>query len=77
MADLRWEMRRAVARLRLRLPYERVGDLKRLLHPPLVEMVEETYGDDVEVVLEVEQRYLEEIEEAVGLFAEQVENAGT
>jgi uncharacterized YigZ family protein len=77
VADLRSEMRRTMARLRLRLPYERVGDLKRLIHPPLVEMVEETYGDDVEIVLEVEQRYLEEIEEATSLFAVRVEDAGT
>jgi hypothetical protein len=63
--------------LRLRLPYERLGDLKRLVHPPLVEMVEETYGDEVEVALEVERRYLEEIEEAVAMFAVRVEDAGT
>lgn len=69
--------RRAVTRLRLVLSYDRIGDLKRLIHPPLVEMIDETYGEQVEVTLEIEQRYLAEIEEAVGQFATTVENSGT
>lgn len=68
--------RRSVVRLRVSLPFDRVGDLKRLIHPPTVEMVEESYTDSVEVTLEVERHKAEEIEEALEIFATAVENAG-
>ena len=74
---LRFEERRATARLRVCLPFDRVGDLKRLIRPPMIEVIDETYTEDVEVTLEIEVRYLREIEEAVRLFATTVESAGT
>lgn len=76
LVELAVEVRRPVARLRVSLPYDRVGDLKRLIHPPTVEMVEESYGDEVVVTLEVECDRAEEVEEALGVFASKVESAG-
>jgi uncharacterized YigZ family protein len=39
--------------LALALPYERLGAVKRLVHPPEVELVAERYGERVELVLSV------------------------
>jgi uncharacterized YigZ family protein len=39
--------------LALELPYERLGAVKRLVHPPEVELVDERYGERVELVLSV------------------------
>ena len=39
--------------LTLELPYDRIGPLKRLLRPPVVELVEERYGAAVTLTLEV------------------------
>ncbi len=68
--------RRAVVRLRVSLPYDRVGDLKRLIHPPVVQAIEESYADGATVTLEVESRYVKEITEALDIFATSVEEAG-
>lgn len=76
MDELRVEERRAVVRLRVSLPFERVGDLKRLIHPPAVEVIEESYTDHVTVTLEVERRHAAEIAEALNIFATSVEAAG-
>lgn len=67
---------RPVIRVRVSLPYDRVGDLKRLIHPPVVELIEESYTESVTVTLEVEHRCAEEVEEALNLFALSVESAG-
>lgn len=47
------ERRFARVELTLRLPYERLGAVKRLLEPPEVELVAERYGERVELVLAV------------------------
>ena len=70
------EERRPVVRLRVSLPYNRVGDLKRLIHPPSVELIEESYTEDVMVTLEVDLYMREELEEALHTFATNVESAG-
>ena len=43
------------ARLTLRVPYERVGAVKRLVHPPEVELEREEYGEDALLVLVVHE----------------------
>lgn len=42
-------------RLSLRVPYERVGAVKRLVHPPDVELEREEYGEDALLVLVVHE----------------------
>ena len=69
--------RRPRTRLRVSLPFSRVGDLKRLVHPPEVEIVEESYTDHVEITLEVDSERATEIGEAVEGFATRVVAAGT
>lgn len=76
LSELRIEERRPLVRRRVSLPFDRVGDLKRLIHPPVVEVIEELYADDVTVTLEVDLRHLEETEEALKIFATSVEDAG-
>jgi len=76
LAELRIVERRAVVRLRVSLPYDRVGDLKRLIHPPAVEAIEESYADEVTVTLEVERRHMEDVAEALNIFAITVEETG-
>src|SRR5215210_4446269 len=46
-------LRVPTARLALRLPYERVGAVKRLVHPPAVELETEEYGEEARLVLVV------------------------
>lgn len=70
------EERRAVVRLRVSLPFDRVGDLKRLIHPPVVEMIEESYTDIASITLEVDIRHCQETEDALNVFAIRVESSG-
>ncbi|HEX6203476.1 MAG TPA: YigZ family protein [Thermoanaerobaculia bacterium] len=51
--ELPVERRFARAELTVELPYERIGAVKRLLHPPEVELAAERYGERVELVLSV------------------------
>lgn len=51
--ELRVERRFARVELALGLPYERLGAVKRLVHPPEVELVAERYGARVELVVSV------------------------
>lgn len=53
------------ARLRVTLPYERLGAVKRLSEAPGRRLESESYGEAVEVVIEVERSALEEIEAAL------------
>lgn len=76
VGDVAIRQRRQVTTLHVSLPFRRVGDLKRLIHPPDVEMIEESYTDTVRVTLEVESRRLREVEEALHSFATKVEVAG-
>lgn len=64
--------RRPVVRREVELPYELHGSLQRLIHPPGVVVIEESYGERIRFVLEIEERRLAEVEEwlaAVGLEA--------
>jgi len=69
--------RRPITRLRVLLPYERVGDLKRLVHPPEVEIVEESYAEQAEVVLVVDRERVDEVCEVLEGFATEVVVAGS
>ncbi|HUO85917.1 MAG TPA: YigZ family protein [Thermoanaerobaculia bacterium] len=51
--ELAIERRFARREIAVRLPYERLGAVKRLLHPPEIELVEERYGEQAELVLAV------------------------
>ncbi|SRR6266545_2842729 len=42
-------------RLVLRLPHEKVGAVKRLVHPPAVELEAEEYGEEARLVLAVQE----------------------
>lgn len=60
------------ARLALEVPYERVGGVKRLVHPPEVELVSEEYGERARLVLSVYRELRAELEAALadlGVFA--------
>jgi uncharacterized YigZ family protein len=47
--------RTPTVRLVLRVPYERVGAVKRLVHPPAVELETEEYGAEARLVLAVHE----------------------
>jgi uncharacterized YigZ family protein len=51
--------------LALRIPYERVGAVKRLVHPPEVELEAEEYGEDARLVLAVHEGRVEALREAL------------
>lgn len=69
--------RRPITRLRVSLPYARVGDLKRLVHPPEVEIVEESYAEHAEVVLKVARERVDDVCEVLEGFATEVVVAGS
>lgn len=67
------------ALLALRVPFEKVGAVKRLVHPPEVELESEEYGDDARLVLSVHEGRVAALREALadlGIHAPFVE-AGT
>lgn len=55
----------ATVELTLELPYERLGAVKRLLHPPEVELREEEYGAAVRLRLAVQEPAREALEAAL------------
>lgn len=59
------ERRFARVELALALPYERLGAVKRLVHPPEVELAAERYGERVELVLSVRADRAEELAAAL------------
>lgn len=63
--ELRVERRFARVELALELPYERLGAVKRLVHPPEVELVAERYGERVELVLSVRADRRDELARAL------------
>lgn len=72
LAGLPVERRVPTVDLAVRLPYEKLGALKRLLHPPEVELAAEVYGEAVELTLRVsapERGRLEEALAEIGLEA--------
>jgi uncharacterized YigZ family protein len=52
-------------RVALRVPYERVGAVKRLIHPPEVELASEEYGQEALLVLTVQEERQEGLREAL------------
>lgn len=48
-------LRVPTARLVVRVPYEKVGAVKRLVHPPAVELEAEEYGEEARLVLAVHE----------------------
>jgi uncharacterized YigZ family protein len=52
-------------RLDLRVPYERVGAVKRLVHPPEVELEQEEYGEVARLTLVVHEERVAAIREAL------------
>ncbi len=52
-------------RLALRVPYERVGAVKRLVHPPEVELELEEYGEDARLTLVVHEERAASLREAL------------
>jgi putative IMPACT (imprinted ancient) family translation regulator len=59
--------------LTVSIPYERVGDLKRLIHPPAVEVVAEAYGERVEMTLRVLENRISDLEESLAAAAVDIE----
>jgi uncharacterized YigZ family protein len=52
-------------RVALEVPYERVGAVKRLIHPPEVELEGEEYGETARLVLSVQEDRREALREAL------------
>jgi putative IMPACT (imprinted ancient) family translation regulator len=72
VAELPVAIRVPTVELVLELPYDRLGAVKRLVHPPWVEIVDEAYGAAVRLTLAVhvgERRGLEEALADLGLEA--------
>ena len=70
------EERQPSIRVRVRLPYTCVGEMKRLLHPPEVVLLAESYGEDVEVTLKVFRSLINELRESLGALGGTVEELG-
>jgi len=52
-------------RIALEVPYERVGAVKRLIHPPEVELEGEEYGETARLVLSVQEDRRDALREAL------------
>jgi len=61
------------ARLRVALPYARLGAVKRLSEAPGRRLCSESYGEEVVVVMEVERSALEVVEAALADLGPQLE----
>lgn len=70
-------VRQPVTRVRVTVPHARLGDLKRLLRPPEVELVEEGYADEAVLILEVQDAVLGGLVEKVEGFATAIDLAGS
>jgi uncharacterized YigZ family protein len=65
LAGLPVAVRVPTVRLTLRIPYERVGAVKRLLRPPEIELESEEYGDVARLVLAVHEERQESLRESL------------
>ncbi len=65
LAGLAVAARVPTARVELRVPYERVGAVKRLIHPPEVELESEEYGEQARLVLAVHEGRAAALREAL------------
>jgi uncharacterized YigZ family protein len=64
-AGLPTVLRVPTVRMTLEIPYERVGAVKRLIHPPAVELEAEEYGERARLVLAVHEERREALREAL------------
>ena len=69
--------RKPVARLRVSVPFARVGDIKRLVHPPEVILVEESYDGLARITLDVERQGEAELLQVVESFALAIDRTGS
>lgn len=76
LAGVKIGMRRSVVKLRVRVPYDRVGELKRLIHSPAVQLLAESYADSAYFEIQVERQHRAEIVEALAGFDAIFESAG-
>ena len=60
----------------LELPYDRLGAVKRLVHPPRVEIVDEAYGAAVRLVLAVHEAERSGLEAALADLGVRAEEGG-
>lgn len=65
LAGLPTVLRVPTVQVVLRLPYERVGAVKRLIHPPAVELESEEYGERARLVLTVHEDRKTALEQAL------------
>lgn len=65
VATLPVDRRQSSVELRLTLRYEQLGVLKRLIHPPEVELIEEVYSAQIEVTLRAFRARLAVIEQSL------------
>ncbi|MFL6202384.1 MAG: IMPACT family protein [Thermoanaerobaculia bacterium] len=65
LAGLPVAQRVPTVRVSLRIPYEKVGAVKRLIHPPEVELESEIYTEAAQLVLAVHEERREALREAL------------
>jgi uncharacterized YigZ family protein len=65
LAVLPTVLRVPTVRVTLEIPYERVGAVKRLIHPPAVELEAEEYGERARLVLAVHEERREALRQAL------------
>lgn len=65
LAGLPTALRVPTVKVVLDLPYERVGAVKRLIHPPAVELESEEYGERARLVLIVHEDRKEALEQSL------------
>lgn len=65
LAGLPVTQRVPTVRLALQIPYERVGAVKRLIHPPEVELETEEYGEAARLVLTVHEERRDALRDAL------------
>lgn len=65
LAPLPVLQRAPTVRISLQVPYERVGAIKRLIHPPDIELESEDYGAEARLVLTVHEDRCDELRETL------------
>jgi uncharacterized YigZ family protein len=65
LAPLPVLQRAPTVRIALQVPYERVGAIKRLIHPPDIELESEDYGAEARLVLTVHEDRCDELRETL------------
>ncbi len=76
LAGLPTAPRRPVVHLALAVPFERLGAVQRLVHPPEVEIVAETYGEVARLELRVERRRERQVREALAAIGLTIDPGG-